>query len=262
MTKGKRGAREDSDPDYVESEDESVTPRKRTTRKAALSSSASSPSTKTSARGQRPARDRLHPKRPNKTSSSTIQNRWKGAAFSALFFPIAYILDILRIALVWLRKPLSLFLVVYLLIVLVSHLQHTFSQTLRSTLTPLCLLPGISRMAICYSPRDSSLTSPKHRHALRHADYPTLVSIQSVTFEQLLDESVGGAGLALEIKKAEMATSDLTTLVRVSGLTSKDAIAETLDVFVEGARSTSRGLQRFSAKVGGAVDGSAWFVVI
>jgi hypothetical protein len=81
------------------------------------------------------------------------------------------------------------------------------------------------------------------------------VNVQSATFEQLLDESVGGSGLALEIKKAEMATSDLITLIRVSELRSRQVLADTLAEFVEDAKKTGRGLQRLNAKVGSAVDG-------
>lgn len=87
-----------------------------------------------------------------------------------------------------------------------------------------------------------------------HADYPRMVEIQSKTFEQLLDESVGGSGLSLEIKKAEMATRDLVTLVRMSKLTSKDLLANALVDFVDDARNTAKGLQKLSSKVNGAVD--------
>lgn len=87
-----------------------------------------------------------------------------------------------------------------------------------------------------------------------HADYPTMVDIQSKTFEQLLDDNVGSNGLALEIKKAQMATSDLVTLVKVSKLASKDVLATALSDFVDDARQTARGLQRLNAKVSGAVD--------
>jgi hypothetical protein len=133
----------------------------------------------------------------------------------------------------------------------VSHLHATIGATLSSTLAPLCVLPGASRVPFCRAPQPGDPAgSPAQR-----ADYPKLVDIQSTTFEQLLDDSVGGAGLALEIKKAEMATSDLTTLVRSSRLTSRERMAETLGVFVDDARRTGRGLQKFSAKVGGAVDG-------
>ena len=81
-----------------------------------------------------------------------------------------------------------------------------------------------------------------------------MVEMQSKSFEQLLDESVGGSGLALEIKKAEMATTDLVTLVRVSKLSSKDLLADALLEFVTNTKETSRGLLKLSAKVGSAVD--------
>jgi len=67
---------------------------------------------------------------------------------------------------------------------------------------------------------------------------------------------VGGSGLSLEIKKAEMATSDLIALVRVSNnLRSRDMLAESLAQFVNDAKKTGRGLQKLSSKIGGAVDG-------
>jgi hypothetical protein len=78
--------------------------------------------------------------------------------------------------------------------------------------------------------------------------------VQSATFEQLLGQATGGLGLSLEIKKAEMATADLVTLVRASDLRSREVLANTLSTFVQDARNTGRGLQRLNAKIGGAVD--------
>lgn len=78
--------------------------------------------------------------------------------------------------------------------------------------------------------------------------------MESKTLESLLDEMVEGPGLALEIKKAEMATSDLATLVRVSDLKSREFLADSLSEFVKDARKVGRGLTRFSSKVGGTVD--------
>lgn len=80
------------------------------------------------------------------------------------------------------------------------------------------------------------------------------MNVQGKAFETLLEESVDGPGLALEIKNAEMATSDLIMLVRVSDLKSKDRLAATLVQFVEDARKAGRSLTRFNARVGGAVD--------
>lgn len=88
------------------------------------------------------------------------------------------------------------------------------------------------------------------------------MNVQSKSFETLLEEAVDGPGLALEIKKAEMATSDLATLVRVSELKSRDMLAASLGDFVEDARKAGRGLTRFSSKVGGAVDKSVHYFIL
>lgn len=81
-----------------------------------------------------------------------------------------------------------------------------------------------------------------------------MIEIQSKTFEQLLDESVGSSSVALEIKKAQLATSDLLTVVKTSDLRSKDLLAEALRDFTDNARDTARGLQRLHAKVSSSVD--------
>ena len=89
---------------------------------------------------------------------------------------------------------------------------------------------------------------------VRWADYPSLVDLQTRTFDRLLDESVGNQGLALEVKKGEMAGNDLITLVRASDLRSKDQIAERLSKFVIDARGTGRSLHSLGSKIHGAVD--------
>lgn len=86
------------------------------------------------------------------------------------------------------------------------------------------------------------------------ADYPSLMDVQRSSFEQLLDESVGGSELSLQVKKAEIATSDLVTLIKFSDLKSRDVMARMLQEFVSEAKLTGRGLQRLSSKIGGAVD--------
>lgn len=119
----------------------------------------------------------------------------------------------------------------------------------KSLTSPLCHVPILNKaVPLC------SWGNNQDDGQTRWADYPKLVDIQSASFEQLLDESVGGSGLALEVKKAEMATSDLVTLVRVSDLRGKDTLARTLVNFVDDAKKTGRGLQSLSSKINGAVD--------
>ena len=85
-------------------------------------------------------------------------------------------------------------------------------------------------------------------------DFPRLLNLESGTFEALLDESVKGPVLALQMKDVGIATSDLATLVRISGLNSREVLAESLNGFAKDARKVSRGLTRFDSKVRGTVD--------
>ena len=174
------------------------------------------------------------------------REKWIQEVFLWTMQAMKYVWGVLSTSLWLLKKPLSFILFLFLLATIISRV----NQTLRTAFAPLCFIPGISNLALCRS----SPTHHDHRPP-QWADYPKLVDVQSATFEQLLDESVGGKGLALEIKKAEMATVDLNTLVRVSNLKSRDMIAQSLTNFVEDAKRTGRGLQKLNSKVGGAVDG-------
>ena len=85
-------------------------------------------------------------------------------------------------------------------------------------------------------------------------DFPALEKIQSVSLGDLMTSSIEGSHLSLDIKLAQMATSDLIALVKISKLTTRNAIADALETFVEDAKATSRSLQKLNAKVNGAVD--------
>ena len=121
---------------------------------------------------------------------------------------------------------------------------------------PMCSLPIVSPIIpFCRWEVFKGLTTHTAAgRSVRWADYPKLVDLQTRTFDQLLDESVGSKGLALEVKKAEMANNDLITLVRVSDLKSKDQIAERLSKFSDDARGTGRSLHSLWAKTKGAID--------
>ncbi|THH15568.1 hypothetical protein EW146_g4925 [Bondarzewia mesenterica] len=180
-----------------------------------------------------------------KARESTLSKEELQDALSSGAFNIsAYIIDVISSAVRLLKKPFSFLLFLYILALILARI----STTLRATLSPLCFVPGLSWLC----PAPIARTDPNAPP--RWADYPQLVKMQSETLETLLDEAVDGPGLALEIKKAEMATSDLASLVRVSDLTSRDRLAEVLAEFVLDARKAGRGLQRFNAKVDGAVD--------
>ncbi|KAI0034722.1 hypothetical protein K488DRAFT_83675 [Vararia minispora EC-137] len=161
-----------------------------------------------------------------------------------------YAAGVLKITLRMMKHPLALLLFLWIFAFIVELL----SNTLRAALMPLCTIPGFALLCpATLTPAPSASGRASHRPP-KQADFPSLMDMQGKTLDALLDETVDGTGLSLEVKKAEMATADLATLVRVSDLTSRERLAEMLVEFVDDARETARLLQRFSAQVSGAVD--------
>jgi len=167
-------------------------------------------------------------------------------AVQGTIFTIRYAIDVLGRAIHFLRYPLSFVVFLWLLAFILLRI----SNTLRSAFSPLCTLPGFSSVAVC---RWDAKPPPRQK-VIKWADYPQLVQAQSKTFEQLMEESVGSAALSLEIKKTEVATKDLVTLVQISDLKAKNSLAMSLVEFLEDAKKTGRRLHKLTSKVGGAVD--------
>ena len=147
-----------------------------------------------------------------------------------------------------LKKPLGFLFFLYLLLHLLSWLVSSF----RPVFEPVCWIPGIWSTPFCRPPplvvENGTLKSP------RRVDYPRLVEIQSASFEQLLDGAIGGPALNLDIKKAEMATRDLITLVKHSELKSRELLGQSLYAFVLDAKKAGKGLAKLTARINGAVD--------
>ena len=127
------------------------------------------------------------------------------------------------------------------------------SDAVRSALAPMCSVPVISLLCPAIA-HGGPYRLPNPERTLLWADFPSLLKVESKTLETLLDGTVEIPGLALEMKKAEMATSDLAMLVRVSKLNSREFLADALREFVKDARKASRGLMSFSSSVGSTVD--------
>jgi len=65
-----------------------------------------------------------------------------------------------------------------------------------------------------------------------------------------MEKSVGYSALSREIKKTEVATRDLVTLVQISNLKAKNSLLTPLIEFLDDTEKTGRGLHRFCSKVG------------
>ncbi|KAI6165792.1 hypothetical protein EDD17DRAFT_1553254, partial [Pisolithus thermaeus] len=155
-------------------------------------------------------------------------------------FSVQYVFDVVSVAIRYMRRPLSVFLCLWIFALLVSRM----TNVLRTALSPLCFIPGMSKSTLC-TPLPPFPPQP---------DFQSLVKAQGSMFDQLVGESVGGSALSIEVLKAEMATRDLSILVRYSDLKSKDSVAELLSTISKDAKRTARGLTKLNAKVAGAVD--------
>ncbi|TFY77521.1 hypothetical protein EWM64_g6491 [Hericium alpestre] len=85
-------------------------------------------------------------------------------------------------------------------------------------------------------------------------DYPWLIDIQTRNLVPLLDETIHGPGLLLEIKKAEMAAIDISSSIRHSALPSRTSFADHLLEFHKEAREAQDRLQRFSSHLNSALE--------
>ena len=91
----------------------------------------------------------------------------------------------------------------------------------RSALAPMCTIPIFSPLC-----PETGIIGPSPLPYLDRtppwADFPDLLNVECKTLEFLFDGVVEGPGFALEIKKAETATGELATLVRVSDLNGRE----------------------------------------
>lgn len=163
-------------------------------------------------------------------------------AVTGAVFTGHYVLDIFATGMNLMRKPLGFLVFVALLSVCMGYIAFYVQKALM----PFCFLPFVNRSTMC------AVLLPPPMDAAN--PWEKLIQVQTKTFDELLDETAGGSSLSLEVKKAEMATADLVTLVRHSDFKTRDMLAASLKGFVDDARKTGRGLQKMSAKVAGAVD--------
>jgi hypothetical protein len=182
---------------------------------------------------------------PSWEPASTPGPKLSSVLTASLIPVVSYIAEVFGTVVRIMKFPISITLVV----MVCAYALSVMSGAVTSALAPICSAPVLS--LLCPT---SKSRGPNSDRAPQWADFPSLLNVEGKTFESLLDETVEGPGLALEIKKAEMATSDLATLVRVSKLNSREILADTLSEFVKDARKVGRGLTRFSSKVGGTVD--------
>ncbi|CAG8708041.1 2555_t:CDS:2 [Acaulospora morrowiae] len=107
----------------------------------------------------------------------------------------------------------------------------------------LCSMPLSGMLPLCQTPIP---------------DFTKLVNRQVDTYEQIMDQQLTYDGpsssLALDIKKAELATADLRTLIKYSSLVSGPEIVNRLTEFVEKARNVGMNLQVLQSRTKSSLD--------
>ena len=177
--------------------------------------------------------------------ASTLGLKLGSILISSLLPVVYYIAEVLGIVMRVMKFPFSITLIVIVCVYALSIMSGAVSFAL----SPICSTPALSLLCpISKSRRFNPNRTP------RWADFPRLMHVESKNFKYLLDEATRGPRLALEIEKAEMATSDLATSVRVSDLNSRVILADSLSEFVKDERKLGRGLTRFSFEVSDTVD--------
>lgn len=134
---------------------------------------------------------------------------------SVFSFFFRFIGDVFGTAISLIRKPLAVFFSLYILAVIIAY-AYQFAQTsIYIALSPLCKIPGVSLLDAPFCDYNPSKTRNGRKRG--GGDFPELINLQS-NFGSILENSVGGSHMALDLKKSEVAVRDLSTLVRVSEL--------------------------------------------
>lgn len=145
--------------------------------------------------------------------SSNVVSDSITTAFGFLFY---FIGDVFGTAISLIKKPLVVLFSLYLLAVIIAYAYQFAQGSIYIALSPLCKIPGFSLLdaPFCdYIP--SKIRNGGGNHG--NSDFPELINLQS-NFESILENSVGGSHMALDLKNSEVAVRDLSTLVRVSEL--------------------------------------------
>lgn len=191
---------------------------------------------------------------PKLVSSPGIEDRLMKTWEDVLSFatPIcSYIFGVLGQALQILRTPISMIIAIWFAIGFAMFLKNLAITSIYSALSPICRIPGTSffNLPMCQSPVSIQYSG----HQPPPVQFDQLVTVQN-KFDEVLQESAGGASLPLDMKRGETSIRDLRQIVRYSHLRSKNELGLEFDGFIETARIASYDLQKFNSHVGRGVD--------
>lgn len=152
------------------------------------------------------------------------------------------------------KRPLALLLAVYLSCGAIIVTQNMLQKSIYVSLSPICRVPGAALLNLPFCP-DTAAGFDQHPPTMpaNPVEFDDLMGVQA-KFEDVLEKSVDGASLPLEMKRSETSLRDLRTLVKHSDIQARDELIFEFDGFIDTARRSATDLQRFNTHVGSAVD--------
>ncbi|KAK4648577.1 uncharacterized protein QC761_111440 [Podospora bellae-mahoneyi] len=160
----------------------------------------------------------------------------------------SWMLDVIGLAFWAIKYPIGFLLAVYVLSGTTIIAKNMVTKSLAVSLSPLCRLPGVSYLNVPFcGPNKSEDDKPAN------VDFDSLVDAQSL-LEQVLERTVEGVTLPLDIKRSEASIRDLRTIVRHSNLKGKQELVLEFDGYIDTVRSVVHELSSFNVHVGSTVD--------
>lgn len=168
----------------------------------------------------------------------------------ALFNTLAWSLGLVGLAFKYAQKPLAVALAIYFVFGGLIVAQNMMTQSIYSSLSPLCRIPGASYLDLPFCP---TIVPKDGSPADQSVEFDGLMNVQE-RFEEVLEKSAQGISLPFEMKRSEVSVRDLRTTVRYSNIHNKEELVLEFDGFIDAARRATNDLQRFNTHVGSAVD--------
>lgn len=150
------------------------------------------------------------------------------------------------------KRPLALLLAVYLSCGAIIITQNMLQRSFYVSLSPICRVPGASLLNLPFC-TDTRFGGENPEMPTNPVEFDELMGVQA-KFEDVLEKSVEGVSLPLEMKRSETSLRDLRTLVKHSDIQARDELMFEFDGFIDTARQSAADLQRFNTHVGSAVD--------
>ncbi|KAM0335278.1 hypothetical protein ACHAQA_000323 [Verticillium albo-atrum] len=191
------------------------------------------------------------------TDRQPVGRRVLDSAPNAILDMLAWVFDVIGMALRMLKLPLAMMFAVWLMIGATIILRNMVTQSITTSLSPICKIPGVNGLGLPFCPQfgvtNGGTDDAPGPGPGQSVEFDDLMNVQS-SFEQVLERSAEGVSLPMEMKRSESSIRDLRTMVRYSELPQRDELVFNFDEYIVTARQTASDLQKFNTHVGSAVD--------